>query len=49
MLNPIILYQNVSCATGIDYLAGMGKKSGDYSGILRYTNVMCDYRKYHLM
>ena len=52
MLNIIILYQNVSCVSGIDYLACMGKKSEiieDYSMILGYTKKTCDYRKYHLM
>ena len=52
MLNTIHLYQNVSCVSGIDYLACMRKKSEiieDYAVILDYTNVMCDYRKYHLM
>ena len=43
MLNPIILYQNVSCATGTDYLACIRKKSeiiGDYLEIFR------DFRLY---
>ena len=40
MLNFIILYQNVSCVSGIDYLACMRKKSEiieDLSVILSYT------------
>ena len=52
MLNTIILYQNVSCVSGIDYVAGMRRKSEiieAYSVILCYTEVICDYRKYHLM
>ena len=52
MLNTIILYQNVLCVSGIDNLACMRKKSEiieDYSVILDYTKVLCDYRKYHLM
>ena len=50
MLNTIILYQNVLCVPGIDYLSCMRKKSEiieDYSVILSYTKVICDYRKYH--
>ena len=37
MLDTVILYQNVSCVSGIDYLACMRKKSElieDYSVIL---------------
>ena len=52
MLNTIILYQNVSCVSGIDYVACMRRKSEiieAYSVILCYTEVICDYRKYHLM
>ena len=52
MLNTIILDQNVSFATSVDYIACMRKKSeftGDYLEIWGYTKVMCDYRKYHLM
>ena len=50
MLNTTILFQNVSCVSGIDYLACMRKKSeiiDDYSVILGYTKMICDYRKYH--
>ena len=43
MLNTIILYQNVSCVSGIDYLACMRKKSEiieDYSMmILGYSKI----------
>ena len=43
MLNTIILYQNVSCVSGNDYLACMRKKSEiieDYLVILSYTTVI---------
>ena len=52
MLNTITLYQNVSCVSGIDYLACMRKKNEiieDYSVILGYTKVICANRKYHLI
>ena len=47
MLNTIIMYPNVSCATGSEYLACMRKKSeiiGDFSEISSYTEstVYCD-------
>ena len=52
MLNTTIFYQKLSFVSGIDYLICRRKESEiieDYSVILGYTKVICDYRKYSLM